>query len=110
MAQPPRSNPFPWSTSVGPFPCITPRTLTCVMVVSFMLVVPSSSSDLVDVSPLLRQPPPRSDTAPGNSAEDLPVAGGQRFDNAAGFGATALHLLMHAQCGRTLGPDGQRRS
>src|SRR3954453_23241057 len=36
MAQPPRSNPFRRSSSdAPPFPCITPSTVTCVMVVSF---------------------------------------------------------------------------
>src|SRR6059036_229108 len=37
MAHPPRSNPFLRSSSdAPPFPCITPSTVTCVMVVSFM--------------------------------------------------------------------------
>src|SRR5919198_6363942 len=37
MAHPPRSNPPLRSSSVAaPFPCITPSTVTCVMVVSFM--------------------------------------------------------------------------
>src|SRR5437764_4488763 len=36
MAHPPRSNPFLRSSSdAPPFPCITPSTVTCVMVVSF---------------------------------------------------------------------------
>src|SRR5213080_2202845 len=36
-AHPPRSNPFLRSSSVAPpFPCITPSTVTCVMVVSFI--------------------------------------------------------------------------
>src|SRR5215217_7174549 len=40
-AQPPRSNPFVRSSSVEPpLPCITPSTVTCVMVVSFMIVLP----------------------------------------------------------------------
>src|SRR5215218_4368299 len=44
MAHPPRSNPFLRSSSVAwPFPCITPSTVTCVMVVSFMVAVPFSS-------------------------------------------------------------------
>src|ERR1051325_6250652 len=39
-AHPPRSNPFLRSSSVAPpFPCITPSTVTCVMVVSFMGLV-----------------------------------------------------------------------
>src|SRR6478735_9719023 len=42
MAHPPRSNPFLRSSSVvPPFPCITPSTVTCVMVVSLTIVVPS---------------------------------------------------------------------
>src|SRR3954447_26382291 len=37
-AHPPRSNPFLRSSSdAPPFPCITPSTVTCVMVVSFMV-------------------------------------------------------------------------
>src|SRR5215218_5214018 len=37
MAHPPRSNPFLRSSSdAPPFPCITPSTVTCVMVVSFI--------------------------------------------------------------------------
>src|SRR5918911_4389888 len=42
MAHPPRSN-LPRSSSSGPpGPCITPSTETCVVVVSFMVVVPFS--------------------------------------------------------------------
>src|SRR5215212_9667288 len=42
-AHPPRSNPFLRSSSdAPPFPCITPSTVTCVMVVSFMVAVPFS--------------------------------------------------------------------
>src|ERR1700722_1330930 len=41
LAHPPRSNPPLRSSSVAwPFPCITPSTVTCVMVVSFMIAVP----------------------------------------------------------------------
>src|SRR2546423_12202715 len=37
IAHPPRSKPFLRSSSdAPPFPCITPSTVTCVMVVSFM--------------------------------------------------------------------------
>src|SRR5918911_806107 len=37
IAHPPRSNPLLRSSSVAPpFPCITPSTVTCVMVVSFI--------------------------------------------------------------------------
>src|SRR4029450_6359822 len=42
-AHPPRSNPFLRSSSdAPPFPCITPSTVTCVMVVSFKVAVPFS--------------------------------------------------------------------
>src|SRR6266498_1778517 len=42
-AHPPRSNPFLRSSSdAPPFPCITPSTVTCVMVVSFMVAAPFS--------------------------------------------------------------------
>src|SRR3989442_7039533 len=41
MAHPPRSNPILRSSSdAPPFPCITPSTVTCVMVVSFIVAVP----------------------------------------------------------------------
>jgi hypothetical protein len=41
MAHPPRSNPFLRSSSdAPPFPCITPSTVTWVMVVSFMVAAP----------------------------------------------------------------------
>src|SRR5215470_5009625 len=41
MAHPPRSNPLLRSSSEAPpFPCITPSTETCVVVVSFMIAVP----------------------------------------------------------------------
>src|SRR5262245_14864917 len=40
-AHPPRSNPFPRSSSEAwPFPCSTPSTVTWVMVVSFMFALP----------------------------------------------------------------------
>src|SRR5436309_13708305 len=43
MAQPPRSNPFLRSSSdAPPFPCITPSTVTCVIVLSFMVAAPFS--------------------------------------------------------------------
>src|SRR5436190_9709439 len=52
-AQPPRSNPFLRSSSdAPPFPCITPSTVTCVMVVSFM----GSSSSLVEVCLVMTVP------------------------------------------------------
>src|SRR5918995_2229044 len=41
MAHPPRSNPFLRSSSdAPPFPCIPPSTVTCVMVVSFIVAPP----------------------------------------------------------------------
>src|SRR5579859_3487345 len=43
LAHPPRSNPrLRSSTCSPPFPCITPSTETCVVVVSFMIAVPFS--------------------------------------------------------------------
>src|SRR5207302_4668873 len=53
MAQPPRSNPFLRSSSdAPPFPCITPSTETCVVVVSFM----GSSLSLVVVFLVMTAP------------------------------------------------------
>src|SRR5215203_3626185 len=44
MAHPPRSNPFLRSSSdAPPFPCITPSTESCVVVVNFMIAVPFCS-------------------------------------------------------------------
>src|SRR5215470_19616257 len=40
-AHPPRSNPPLRFSSGPPFPCTTPSTETCVVVVSFMITVPS---------------------------------------------------------------------
>src|SRR5215218_4091803 len=41
MAHPPRSNPFLRSSSdAPPFPCMTPSTETCVVVVNFMIAIP----------------------------------------------------------------------
>src|SRR6266487_1711299 len=81
MAHPPRSNPFLRSSSdAPPFPCITPSTVTCVMVVSFMIAVPFSlGAPLVGGrSPLLRTPLSRSDTAPGFLSGTFWYAGGER--------------------------------
>src|SRR5512144_1872870 len=47
-AHPPRSNPFLRSSSdAPPFPCITPSTVTWLMVVSFMIAIPSPWPPLV---------------------------------------------------------------
>src|SRR5258706_14587878 len=40
LAHPPRSNPPLRFSSGPPFPCTTPSTETCVVVVSFMIAVP----------------------------------------------------------------------
>src|SRR6478752_7140726 len=74
-AQPPRSNPFLRSSSVvPPLPCITPSTVTWVMVVSFMIEFPPPWAALVGGrSPLLRTPPPRSDSAARISFQNCPV-------------------------------------
>src|SRR6266851_3497973 len=93
MAHPPRSNPFRRSSSdAPPFPCITPSTVTCVMVVSFIIAVPFSlGAPLVGgLSPLLRTPPPRSDTASRISFEDFLVRRLQAIRQRDRFGATAL--------------------
>src|SRR6266542_4010308 len=42
LAHPPRSNPPLRFSSGPPFPCTTPSTETCVVVVSFMIAVPFS--------------------------------------------------------------------
>ena len=76
VTHPPRSNPPLRSSSGPPSPCITPSTVTIVMVVSFMIAVPFSvvGGALVGgLSPLLRTPRPRSDTASRISFEDFLV-------------------------------------
>src|ERR671915_907587 len=63
-AHPPRSNPLLRSSDAAPLPCITPSRVTWVMVVSFTIAVPPPRRrPLRAASPLLRTPPPRSDTA-----------------------------------------------
>src|SRR5918993_1118712 len=71
-AHPPRSKPFLRSSSdAPPFPCITPSTETCVVVVNFMIAVPFSlGAPSWAASALLRTPQPRSDTP-----RELPFAG-----------------------------------
>ena len=108
MAHPPRSNPFLRSSSdAPPFPCITPSTVTCVMVVSFMIAVPFSlGAPLVGgLSPLLRTPLPRSDTASRISFEDF-VAVVSRSDSdpiARRFRGDCAPLPhVRVQCGRAL--------
>src|SRR5690348_14748227 len=87
-AQPPRSNPFARSSSdAPPFPCTTPSTVTCVMVVSFMITVPFTSGALAGgLSPRHEHRCPDPTPPPGISAEDLPDAGCQRSGNATGSG------------------------
>src|ERR1700733_7924328 len=62
------------SSDAAPFPCTTPSTVTCVMAVSFMIAVPSSSAAPLagGLSPVPRTPRPRSDT-PRSSSEDFLV-------------------------------------
>jgi hypothetical protein len=114
MAHPPRSNPFLRSSSdAPPFPCITPSTATCVVVVNFMIAVPFS---LVGGAPrgrpltLRRTPLPRSDTASrissrisGTPVVSAPTARPCRGDCAP---------LPRERCGRSRRPArrGQRRA
>src|SRR5216683_6736519 len=99
LAHPPRSNPPLRFSSGPPFPCTTPSTETCVMVVSFMIAVPFSvGAPLVGgLSPLLRTRLPRSDTASRMSFEDLLVRQLQAIRQRDSFGATVLHFHMRAQ-------------
>src|SRR6266704_3630982 len=110
LAHPPRSNPGSRSGCRPPFPCITPSTETCVVVVSFMMAVPFSVGTPLagGLSPLQRTPLPRSDTAPGflrgqsgTSAASDPAA--RRFR-----GDCAPLPQARVQCGRALGPDRPR--
>src|SRR5215208_4031664 len=98
VTHPPRSNPPRRSSSGPPSPCITPSTVTIVMVVSFMIAVPLLlwGALVGGLSPLLRTPRPRSDTASRISFEDFWHAGCKQSDSATVSGATALHFLMCA--------------
>src|SRR5215207_3347984 len=90
LAHPPRSNPP--LVSGPPFPCITPSTETCVVVVSFMIAVPSPWGR----PPVGGLSPPATNTsAPIRhrlriSLEDLLVRRLSAVRQRDGFGATAL--------------------
>src|SRR6478752_5516345 len=94
MAHPPRSNPFRRSSSVAPpLPCITPSTVTWVMVVSLMVVVPSRWG-------AHREPPftPTTNTSARirqRLAEGSPVVSGGRPD-ASVHGMTSVRLTVLA--------------
>src|SRR5919109_479878 len=84
LAHPPRSNPLLRSSSEAPpFPCITPSTETCVVVVSFMITVsfprgrPSWAASHPRYERLCRDPTP----PPGFYFEDLLYAGCERSDS-----------------------------
>src|SRR6266542_2452511 len=105
-AHPPRSNPFLRSSDAAPFPCITPSRVTWVMVVSFMIAVPLPwRRPLWAASPLLRTPPPRSDTPSRTSLKNFPGRRSSSLRQHDSFAATALRLLKHAQRGQAPGPD-----
>jgi len=90
-AQPPRSNPFARSSSdAPPFPCTTPSTVTCVMVVSFMITVPFTSGALAGgLSPPPRTPLSRSDTTSRNFCRGSSGSRLSAIDNATGSGRCA---------------------
>src|SRR5262249_13302435 len=93
---PPPTPPLRFSSG-PPFPCTTPSTETCVVVVSFMIAVPFSlGRPSWAASPLPRTPLPRSDTAPGISFENFLVRRLYAIRQRDGFGPTALHLLLWA--------------
>src|SRR5215211_2762027 len=97
VTHPPRSNPPLRSSSGPPSPCITPSTVTIVVVVSFMIAVPFS----------LGRPRGRPLTSATNTSAPIRH---RRLDFLRGlsgtpvvsdptarrFGATALHFLMCA--------------
>ncbi|MER6945930.1 Tn3 family transposase [Nonomuraea sp. NPDC000554] len=61
-------------------------------------------------SPLLRTPPPRSDTASRISLKNFPGRRSSAIRQHDSFAETALHFLERAQCGQALGPDRSRSS
>src|SRR3981189_838673 len=97
LAHPPRSNPPSRSGCRPPFPCITPSTETCVVVVSFMIVAPFSLRAPLPggLSPVLRTPEPRSDTASRISFENFLVRRVVSDPTARRFGAAAPDSLDH---------------
>src|SRR6266566_9536608 len=106
MTHPPRSKPPLRSSSGPPSPCITPSTETLVMVVSFTIVVPFSTTPSSSVVALIRGRPrgrlhPSYErlcpdpTPPPDLFEDFWYAGCQR-STARRLEATALHFLMCA--------------
>src|SRR5829696_2283084 len=96
LAHPPRSNPP--LVSGPPFPCITPSTETCVVVVSFMIAVSFSLGGAPRGRPLT---PATNTSAPIRhrlriSLEDLLVRRLSAVRQRDGFGAPALHFLICA--------------
>jgi len=76
-----------------------------------MIAVPSSSAAPLEggLSPLLRTPPPRSDTAP-DFFRGLPGTPPVRHPTARRFRAgCAPPAQVRVQCGRALGPGQSRR-
>src|SRR5262249_30298759 len=101
LAHPPRSNPPLRFSSGPPFPCTTPSTETCVVVVSFMIAVPFSlGAPLVGgLSPLLRTPLPRSDN-PRDFFREFPGTPVVRDPTARRFRADCAPLpYVRVQCG-----------
>src|SRR5438034_8264532 len=113
LAHPPRSNPPLRFSSRPPFPCTTPSTETCVVVVSFMIAVSFSlGAPLVgDRSPLLRTPLPRSDTAPRIYFKTFWYAGCERSDSLKHCRAPAPAVdgrLHTAACARTAAVEDRK--
>src|SRR5919197_1868452 len=101
-AHPPRSNRPRSSSSGPPGPCITPSTETCVVVVSFMIVIVVPFS--LVWSSFARTGPHRSHRRArvGGSCVDCRVLGQNRVDLADGLGQALLHAtrLLHSLVAR----------
>src|SRR5215216_506512 len=111
VTHPPRSNPPLRSSSGPPSPCITPSTVTIVVVVSFTIAVPFSlgAPSWAASHPCYEHLGPDPTPPPGFLSRTFWYAGCKRSDSATVSGDCAPLPHVRVQCGRALGPDRSRR-
>src|SRR5829696_7839311 len=106
MAHPPREKPLLRSSSVvPPFPCITPSTVTCVTVVSFIPRCPSPIGRpcWAAAHPCYEHHIP-DPTPPRGSLPRTAWCGGLGDATARRLEKDRLQALVRARCGRSLAP------